>query len=183
LIQAAERKMKGDAAVTLSAQSIRVRCLECAPPLITPFVERSVSPGGRSFGLGPASYDVRIDQDVIIPPHGFMLASTVEYFHMPNDLAGTVRDKSTWARVGLAVQNTHLDPGWPGYLTLELSNHSDAEIRIARGEPIAQIVFEMLDQPTELPYRGKYYNQERGPQSARHENDPRRGPDDPARGG
>jgi dCTP deaminase len=153
----------------LSAQSIRARCLEWTPPLLVPFVERSVSPGGRSFGLSAASYDVRIDQDVIIPPHGFVRASTVEHFNMHDDLAGGVRDKSSWARLGLAVQNTHLDPGWPGYLTLELTNHSDAEIRVARGEPIAQIVFELLDQATELPYRGKYYDQERGPQPARYE--------------
>jgi hypothetical protein len=53
----------------LSAQSIRARCLERMPPLLTPFVERSVSLGGRSFGLSAASYDVRIDQDMIIPPH------------------------------------------------------------------------------------------------------------------
>jgi deoxycytidine triphosphate deaminase len=77
--------------------------------------------------------------------------------------------------VGLSVFNTHLDPGWGiikgAYLTLELANHSDAEIRIARGEPIAQVVFELLDQPTEQPYpvQGKYQDQERGPQSARHE--------------
>jgi dCTP deaminase len=155
--------------VILSAQSIRTRCLEWTPPLLVPFVERGVSPGGRSFGLSAASYDVRIDEDVIVPALGFVLASTVERFHLPNDLAGTVRDKSSWARLGLAVQNTHLDPGWCGYLTVELSNHSDAAIRIASGEPIGQIVFELLDQPTELPYSGKYQNQERGPQSARHE--------------
>jgi dCTP deaminase len=153
----------------LSAQSIRARCLEWTPPLLTPFVERGVSAGGRSFGFSAASYDVRVDQGMIIPPHSFMLASTVERFNMHDDLAGTVRDKSSWARVGLAVQNTHLDPGWCGYLTVELSNHSDAEIRIARGEPIGQIVFEQLDQPTEQPYRGKYQDQERGPQSARRE--------------
>jgi dCTP deaminase len=146
-----------------------MRCLERTPPLIVPFVERSVSPGGRSFGLSSASYDVRIDQDVAVPPHGFVLASTIERFSMPDDLIGTVRDKSSWARLGLAVQNTLLDPGWPGYLTLELSNHSDGEIQIERGEPIAQIVFELLDQPTAQPYRGKYFNQERGPQPARHE--------------
>jgi dCTP deaminase len=154
----------------LSAQSIRTRCL-ATPPLLAPFVERGVSPGGRSFGLSSASYDVRIDQDVIVPPHGFVLASTVEHFNMPDDLAGTVRDKSSWARVGLAAQNTFLDPGWCGYLTVELSNHSDAEIWIAKNEPIAQIVFEILDQPTELPYRGKYYNQARGPQPTRHESE------------
>jgi dCTP deaminase len=153
----------------LSAQSIRERCLERRPPLLEPFVERSVSPAGRSFGLSSASYDVRIDQDVIVLPHGFVLASTIERFNMHVDLAGTVRDKSSWARLGLAVQNTHLDPGWCGYLTVELSNHSDVEIRIPSGEPIAQIVFELLDRPTELPYRGKYYDQERGPQPARCE--------------
>jgi dCTP deaminase len=155
--------------VILSAQSIRTRCVSWTPPLLAPFVERSVSPGGRSFGLSAASYDVRVDQDVIIAPHGFVLASTVERFNMHDDLTGTVRDKSSWARIGLAVQNTHLDPGWCGYVTLELSNHSDTEIRIARDEPIAPIVFELLDQPTEMPYAGKYQNQERGPQSARHE--------------
>jgi deoxycytidine triphosphate deaminase len=69
----------------LSAQSIRTRCLQRTPPLLTPFAERGVSPGGRSFGLSSASYDVRIDQDVIVPPHGFVLASTVERFHMPHD--------------------------------------------------------------------------------------------------
>jgi dCTP deaminase len=153
----------------LSAQSIRRRCLEHTPPLIEPFVERDVSPGGNSFGLGPASYDVRIDQDVTVPAHGFVRASTVEHFTMPNDLIGTVRDKSSWAREGLSVFNTILDPGWPGYLTLELANVSDVEIRIARNEPIAQIVFELLDEPTQLPYRGKYFNQERGPQPARRD--------------
>jgi dCTP deaminase len=165
----------------LSAQSIRIRCLEWTPPLLAPFVERGVSPGGRSFGLSSASYDVRIDQDMIIAPHGFMLASIVEHFSMHADLAGTVRDKSTWARLGLAVQNTYLDPGWCGYLTVELSNHSDAEIRIARNEPIAQIVFEFLDRPTEAPYHGKYQNQERGPQAARREECPRRSGHDQAR--
>jgi dCTP deaminase len=151
----------------LSAQSIRTRCLGWTPPLLVPFVERSISPGGRSFGLSSASYDVRVDQDVIVAPHGFMLASTGERFNMHADLAGTVHDKSSWARLGLAVQNTFLDPGWCGYLTVELSNHSGTEIRIARGEPIAQIVFKLLDRPTALAYSGKYQNQERGPQRAR----------------
>jgi dCTP deaminase len=152
----------------LSPQSIRARCLG-TPPLITPFFERSVSTGGRSFGLSSASYDVRIDQDVIIPPHGFVLASTIERFDIHNDLVGLVKDKSSWARGGLFVQNTLIDPGWCGFLTVELSSNSDAEIRIARGEPIAQIAFAQLDELTELPYRGKYFDQERGPQPARYE--------------
>jgi dCTP deaminase len=157
----------------LSAQSIRRRCLEVRPLLIDPFVERTLSPGGRSFGLSSASYDVRIDQRLTLPPHGFALASAMERFCMPADLAATVRDKSSWARLGVAVQNTHLDPGWRGWLTLEISNHSEIEVVIDLEEPVAQIVFEMLDQPTEQPYgsngKGKYQNQERGPQGARRE--------------
>ena len=153
----------------LSAQSIRWRCVKNKPPLIDPFVERDVSPGGKSFGLSAASYDVRLDQRLRLPPRGFALASTMERFCMPFDVAATVRDKSSWARVGLAVQNTHLDPGWSGWLTLEISNNSLDEVIIDAGEPIAQIVFEILDFPTEQPYGGKYQNQERGPQPARRD--------------
>ena len=150
----------------LSAQSIRARCIGQERPLLDPFVERTVSARGRSFGLSAASYDVRIDQDVTVPPHGFVLASTIERFHLPGDVAGTVRDKSSWARSGLAVQNTHIDPGWCGYLTVKPSNHSDVGIRIERNEPIAQVVFELLDQPTEQPYSGKYQHQKAGAQPA-----------------
>src|SRR5262249_10096909 len=66
----------------------------------------------------------------------------------------------SWCRIPCSI------PGWPGYLTLEISNHSQTEVIIDAGEPIAQIVFELLDFPTEQPYAGKYYNQERGPQPA-----------------
>jgi len=99
-----------------------------------------VSPDGKSFGLSAASYDVRLDQRLRLPPRGFALASTLERFCMPLDLAATVRDKSSWARVGLAVQNAYLDPGWSGWLTLEISNNSLDEFIIDAGEPIAQIV-------------------------------------------
>jgi hypothetical protein len=70
------------------------------------------------------------------------------------------------------VQNTHLDPGWSGWLTLEISNNSLDEIVINAGEPIAQLVFELLDVPTEQPYAGKYQHQKRGPQSALDETPP-----------
>jgi dCTP deaminase len=111
-----------------SAQSIRQRCLEWQPPLITLFAERGVS-SGRSFGLSSASYDVRIDQDVVVRPHGFLLASTIERLHLHDDLVGTVRAKSSWARRGLSVFNKLLDPGWRGYVTLELANLSDLRWR------------------------------------------------------
>jgi dCTP deaminase len=103
---------------------------------------------------------------------------------MPNDVIAFVNDKSSWARQGLAVQNTVIEPGWRGYLTIELSNHLPCSlmpgereqhsydgntIHIFRGDPIAQIVFHKLDYPTEKPYEGKYQDQEAGPQKARLE--------------
>ena len=102
-------------------------------------------------------------------PHGFELASTLERFTMPDNLVGRVCDKSTWARRGLAIQNTLIEPGWRGYLTLELSNHDPQELKIDDGSPIAQIVFEFLDEPTEIPYRGKYQDQSQNAIAARFE--------------
>lgn len=148
----------------LSAQSIRRRCL--GYNMIKPFVERTVSPRGNSYGLSHASYDIRIDAGVVVPPNGFSLASTFEHFHIPNDLLMVVRDKSSWARRGLTVCNTQAEPGWSGYLTLELMNHSSCPILVEAYEPIAQVVFEELDDATEMPYAGKYQNQRRGPQPA-----------------
>jgi dCTP deaminase len=139
----------------LSAQSIRAR------GIFTPFFERTKA-YGMTYGLGPAGYDVRIAETVLIEPHGAVLASTVERFEMPNDLLGRVADKSTWARRFIAVQNTIIEPGWCGYLTLELSNHGSAPVPIFGGSPIAQIILELLDQPTEAPYAGKYQNQKAG---------------------
>lgn len=141
---------------------------------LTPFVERQKA-FGMTFGLGPAGYDIRIAEDLELPPGGFRLASSLEHFMMPDDMLGIVHDKSTWARLGLCVQNTVIEPGWKGYLTLELTNHQLAEslkwtnkttIRLTKGMPIAQIIFHMLDKPTDQPYRGKYQNQAEGPQQA-----------------
>lgn len=123
---------------------------------------------GMTFGLGPAGYDVRIAETVSVKPGQFELASTVESFDMPNDVIAQVCDKSSWARRGLAVQNTIIEPGWRGFLTLELTNHNACEpITIMAGSPIAQIIFMKLDEPTSLPYNGKYQDQGRGPQEAR----------------
>lgn len=135
---------------------------------VEPFVERSVE-GGMSYGLSAAGYDVRVAEDIYLEPGDFTLASTLERFITPPDLVGIVHDKSTWARLGLAVQNTVIEPGWQGYLTLELTNHGHGIISIAKGMPIAQIVYHKLMQPTEQPYQGKYQNQEQGAQEARFE--------------
>jgi dCTP deaminase len=133
--------------------------------MITPFYERRVR-GGISFGLSAAGYDIRIDQFCVIEPGGFVLASSAERFDIPDDILAEVKDKSTWARLGIAVQNTVIEPGWCGHLTLEISNHSGVEVRIDDGSPIAQIIFHQLAEATEAPYRGKYQNQEAGPVEA-----------------
>jgi len=163
----------------LSAQTIRHRCFNGS--MITPFHERTVSQG-KTFGLGAAGYDVRVEFNVgnmvnfsapIRYADGysnsgrvFLLASTMERFIMPDNVMGIVHDKSSWARKGLTVQNTVIEPGWAGFLTLELAYHGESELTVCYGDPIAQIVFHLLDEVTEQPYRGKYQNQERGPQEA-----------------
>jgi dCTP deaminase len=135
---------------------------------ILPFNERTIY-DGMSYGLSHAGYDVRIAESLILEPGVFRLASTMEEFFMPNDLVAFVHDKSTWARQGLSLFNTVIEPGWSGFLTLELVNHSDEGLAIFAGSPIAQIIFMRLEEPTEKPYTGKYQNQERGPQGARDE--------------
>lgn len=135
---------------------------------IEPFHERTVH-NGMTFGLSAAGYDVRIRETVHLGPGEFALASTIEKFDMPPDLLAVVHDKSSWARRGIAVQNTVLEPGWRGYLTLELTNHNHEElVTIEAGSPIAQVIFHRLEAPTEQPYQGRYQDQEAGPQPARY---------------
>lgn len=149
----------------LSAQSIR------ALGMVHPFADRTVA-HGMTYGLGPAGYDVRIDQDLTIWPGEMELASTIERFDVPSSVIAFACDKSTWARRGLSAYNTVLEPGWCGHLTLELVNHGWREIKLIRGMPIVQIVFQWLDQPTVAPYTGKYQHQDAGPQPARLEPTP-----------
>lgn len=143
-----------------SAQTIR----KMRP--VEPFHERTAH-NGMTFGVGPAGYDVRIAEDVYLEPGEFQLASTVERFSMPSSHLAKVTDKSTWARLGLTVQNTVIEPGWRGYLTLELTNHSPRRLWVKAGSPIAQIIFLQLDEPTDSPYAGRYQDQEAGAQPAR----------------
>ena len=146
----------------LPAQLIRAH----NPPLITPFHDRTVV-NGKTFGLGPSGYDIRIAQPIVMDAGDrFRLASSVEYFDIPATMAADVKDKSSWIRQGLLIGNTTIKPGWRGYLTLELFYHGDDELVIAEGDAIAQIVFEQLLMPTDQPYGGKYQDQPAGPQAA-----------------
>lgn len=76
---------------------------------------------------------------------------------MPNFLTGIVHDKSTWARRGLSVFNTVIEPGWRGFLTLELVYHGEGELIIPAGAGIAQVMFHEVKQAS--TYNGKYQNQ------------------------
>ena len=123
---------------------------------------------GVSHGLSEAGYDIRIKQAVRMSPHKrFVLASTIDEFQMPRHLVGVVHDKSTWARRGLAVQNTVIESGWNGFLTLELVYHGDEVLHIPAGAGIAQVLFHELH--VQAQYEGKYQGQEDRPVGARYD--------------
>ncbi|MEE8389917.1 MAG: dCTP deaminase [Anaerolineae bacterium] len=140
-------------------------------------VSPTLQPGtlnGCSFGLGSAGYDVRVEFDdtglrewYFLEPGEFLLASTMEQFSMSIDVVGIVHDKSSLARRGVSVQNTVIEPGWCGFLTLEIANHGKDCVGLRRGQGIAQVLFHLLSAPAEMLYNGKYQNQGRGPQEAR----------------
>lgn len=134
---------------------------------------------GVSHGLSEAGYDIRIKQNITFcrDGHGnrvilrddpkeedfveelgrFVIASAIEEFTMPSDLLGIVHDKSTWARKGLSVFNTVIEPGWKGWLTLELVFHGDKDLFIPAGSGIAQVIFHKVSDP--MSYTGRYQDQ------------------------
>ena len=129
---------------------------------VNPIAGFKLNAHGVSYGMSEAGYDIRIKQSVILHPFKrFSLASSMEKFHMPNDLVAIVHDKSTWARRGLSVFNTVIEPGWKGWLTLELVYHGWRPLRIPAGAGIAQVIFHHLEVPAE--YNGKYQNQPDNP--------------------
>lgn len=131
--------------------------MQMAP--LSPIVPRKERLHGVSYGLSEAGYDIRIKQTVSFgtgQPR-FQIASTVEKFHMPNVLVGVVHDKSTWARRGLSVFNTVIEPGWSGWLTLELVYHGEETLVIPAGCGIAQVLFSRLHDFG--AYEGKYQHQ------------------------
>lgn len=141
---------------------------------------------GVSHGLSEAGYDITIGQNIyfyktlsgkrkvaVESQYGellhketgrFVLASAQEKFQMPSKLVGVVHDKSSWAREGLSVFNTVVEPSWHGYLTLELVYHGEDYLHIPYGTGIAQVLFHSLSQPGY--YDGKYQNQSNKPVKA-----------------
>ena len=141
------------------------RLLDAKP--LAPMIGMKVRDHGVSHGLSEAGYDIRIKQAITMHPfRRFVLASTVERFEMPENMVAIVHDKSTWARRGLSVFNTVIEPGWHGWLTLELIYHGWKPLIIPAGAGIAQAIFHEVVEPASYG-AGKYQNQPDMPVEAR----------------
>lgn len=158
--------------------------------LIHPHEPRTVA-FGMTYGEGPASYDIRTKNEICLVSGYTVLAVSLERFEMKWDMCAVVRDKSTLAREGVDVKNTHIDPGWVGHLTLEIGYrplikpvkngdewalpHDYPGARpqvkvIPAGSPIAQVVFERMDRSgSYAKVGGKYQNQPDVPVEAIYE--------------
>lgn len=98
----------------------------------------------------------------IIPPNSFVLARSLEYIRMPSDVLGIVLGKSTYARCGIITNFTPLEPGWYGFITIEISNTTPLPAVIYANEGIAQVLFFQGDTPCDISYadkKGKYQGQ------------------------
>ena len=108
----------------------------------------------------PAKYVSYEKDEIILPPHSFMLATTMEYVRLPNNLTAFVEGRSSIGRMGLFIQNAGwVDPGFEGEITLELYNANQLPIKLKAGRRVCQLVFAQLDQDAHYPYRGKYQGQ------------------------
>ena len=176
----------------LSPQTIRSLCRESdyERPLISPFKERHVHGlTGLSGGLSCAGYDISLKgiQTVMrdgrsprflmpfktqskhgkliwtIPPHTGVLGVSAERFCLPNNIVMHYFNKSTIARMFLNAAATLAEPGWCGYLTLELFNSTDVPFDLYQDQPIGQVAFMQMDSASDAPYNGKYQNQPDSP--------------------
>lgn len=96
----------------------------------------------------------------LIMPGQFVLATTMEYFELPDDLTAFVEGRSSLGRMGLFIQNAGwVDPGFKGEITLELFNANRCAIELRSGRRVGQLVFAQMDEAALNPYRGKYQGQ------------------------
>ena len=134
--------------------------MRCAP-------EFKVFTNINSTIVDPKDFDARnfvdIDGQVcVIPPNSFVLARTIEYFRIPRDVLTICLGKSTYARCGIIVNVTPLEPEWEGHVTLEFSNTTPLPAKIYANEGVAQVIFLQSDQSCEVSYKdrdGKYQGQ------------------------
>ena len=159
--------------------------------MISPFEEKQISEGKISYGLSSFGYDARVSNEFkiftdvdsaivdpknfknnsfvsrtvdecVIPPNSFVLASTVEYFKIPKDIMVICLGKSTYARCGIIVNVTPLEPGWEGHVTLEFSNTTPSPAKIYANEGAAQFIFLQGNEEPAVTYEkrnGKYMKQ------------------------
>ena len=159
--------------------------------MIEPFVDAQKRAGVISYGLSSYGYDARVGPDFkiftnvnssvvdpknfdqqsfvdrttdvcIIPPNSFALARTVEYFRIPRDVLVVCVGKSTYARCGIIVNVTPLEPEWEGHVTLEFSNTTPLPAKIYANEGVAQMLFLESDEVCSTSYKdrgGKYQGQ------------------------
>ncbi len=134
--------------------------VRCAP-------EFKVFTNINSAIVDPKAFDsnsfVSVNEDVcIIPPNSFALARTVEYFRIPRNVLTICLGKSTYARCGIIVNVTPLEPEWEGHVTLEFSNTTTLPAKIYANEGVAQMLFFESDEVCETSYKdrgGKYQGQ------------------------
>lgn len=135
--------------------------------IFSPAATRTYHPEtGMTFGAGPAGYDIRIKQALDLYPGQFALASSLEHFTVPTDLVGFVHDKSSLARLGLFLGMGVVESGWRGHLTIEIKNQGYRPIHLLAGQPIAQVVFHLVANPTQ-GYDGRYQDQADEPTPAK----------------
>jgi dCTP deaminase len=159
--------------------------------MIEPFSERSAAQGKISHGLSSYGYDACLSDEFkiftnidnalvdpknftansfidrktdvcVIPPNSFVLSQTVEYFRIPDDVLVICLGKSTYARCGLIVNVTPLEPGWEGQVTLEISNTTPLPAKVYANEGICQFLFFKGASACETTYAmraGKYMGQ------------------------
>lgn len=99
----------------------------------------------------------------IIPPNSFVLASSYEHITVPNDVMVVCLGKSTYARCGIVIGITPLEPAWSGHITIEISNTTPYPAKVYAMEGIAQLLFYQSDTPCDISYadkKGKYQNQQ-----------------------
>jgi len=129
---------------------------------------KSITPETASKIIDPKNMDTQLFEDhkgeyCIIPPNSFVLARTFEYFKIPRDILVICLGKSTYARCGIIVNVTPLEPGWEGHVTLELSNTTQLPAKVYSGEGICQFIFLKGDKPCSTAYsdrQGKYMHQQ-----------------------
>ena len=106
------------------------------------------------------SYKVMDTDTYLLLPGQFVLATTMEYIALPDDLTAFVEGRSSLGRMGLFIQNAGwVDPGFHGEITLELYNANRCAIELRAGRRVGQLVFATMDMPAQNPYNGKYQGQ------------------------